>query len=487
MTFQPFPTDALPQPVRRFVRTGAQAVGCDPSYFALPMLTALAAAIGNTRRIELKRGWAAPPILWTAVVGESGTAKTPAFRIVMRPIRQREQRALAQHAEALADYRQQLVRHEAELAAWKRDRLAGEPPLAPGEPQAQRSIVSDATVEALAPILLANPRGLLLACDELAGWLGSFDRYSSGKGKDAAHWLSMHAGDSIVVDRKTGEPRTIFVPQAAVCVTGGIQPGTLRRALGIEHRESGLAARLLLSCPPRTAKRWTEAEIDLQTEADIARLFDRLYELEPLSDDNGQGRPAMVELTSDAKALWTNYYDGHGQEQVELEGDLAAAWSKLEEYAARLALVIHLTRWAAADRTLKTSEAADAASVSAGIRLAQWFKGEARRVYGRLEETDDESARRRLAEWIDLRGGDASAREVQKGCRWLSAPGAAERALIDLVRAGEGVWEPTPPGQVGQPTRRFRLSARRRVGSRRYSPRTSDLTGFRRPMARGRR
>ena len=83
--FEPFPVDALPEPLRGFVAAGAKAIGCDPSYLALPILTALAAAIGNTRRIQLKRGWTAPAMSWAAIVGESGTAKTPAFKLVMRP------------------------------------------------------------------------------------------------------------------------------------------------------------------------------------------------------------------------------------------------------------------------------------------------------------------------------------------------------------------------------------------------------------------
>ena len=132
----------------------------------------------------------------------------------------------------MRDYEAELAHYEKALAEWKRDKnTTGEPPTKPEAPQAERCIVSDTTVEALAPLLLANPRGLLLARDELAGWIGSFDRYAGGKGgADAAHWLSMHNGESIVVDRKTGIPRTIYVPQAAVCVCGGIQPAILHRA-----------------------------------------------------------------------------------------------------------------------------------------------------------------------------------------------------------------------------------------------------------------
>jgi hypothetical protein len=343
------------------------------------------------------------------------------------------------------------------MSAWKK-KGSGLPPAEPEEPHAERFIVSDTTVEALAPILLDNPRGLLLARDELAGWIGSFDRYT-GKGKagaDSANWLSMFNAESIFVDRKTGIPRTIHVPQAAVCVSGGIQPAILQRALGVEHRESGLAARLLLTCPPRKAKRWTEADIDPSAEAELVRLFDRLYELQPTTDDDGEPRPVLVCLSGEAKAAWIAYYNAHAAEQTDLTGDMAAAWSKLEEYAARLALVVHYVRWAAGDVANETR--LDAASMNAGIVLAKWFKHEARRVYAMLDESDAERDHRRLVEWIGRKGGAVTAREVRQGCRWLKEPGAAEAALEELVKAGRGSWEHSPPGQRGQPTRRFKLS-----------------------------
>jgi hypothetical protein len=460
--FRPFPVGTLPEPIRRYVSAGARAIGCDPSYLALPLLTALAAAIGTTRRLELKRGWSATAILWTAIVGESGTAKTPAFELVMRPVRGRQRRALERYAEAVKGYEADLARWEKGYAAWKRDKnTAGDPPAKPDPPQAERYVVSDTTVEALAPILLANPRGLLLARDELAGWIGSFDRYA-GKGRagaDAANWLSMFNAESIIVDRKTGTPRTIHVPQAAVCVTGGIQPDILKRVLGTEHRESGLAARLLVTCPPPKAKRWTEADIDPKAEAELARLFDRLYDLRPARGDDGQTCPVTVRLLPEAKVAWTAYYDAHAEEQAQLTGDLAAAWSKLEEYAARLALVVHFTRWGADDPTLTNADRVDAASMDVGIRLATWFKGEARRVYAMLGESDADRDERRLVEWIERKGGSVTAREAQQGCRWLREPGAAESALNALARDGEGAWQEAPTtGKGGRATRLFVLS-----------------------------
>jgi hypothetical protein len=461
LAFRPFPVDALPEPIRDFVAAGAKAIGCDVSYLALPLLTAIAAAIGNTRRLELKRGWSAPPILWGAIVGESGTAKTPAFKLVMRPIRERQRKALERYAQEIKQDEADVARWEKEMAAWKRSKDATEePPAKPDSPQAERFVVSDTTVEALAPILMANPRGLLLARDEVAGWIGSFDRYA-GKGKagaDAANWLSMFNAENIIVDRKTGFPRTIFVSHASVCVVGGIPPMILARALSAEHRESGLAARLLLTCPPRKAKRWTDADVDPKAEAELARLVDRLYELQATVNDDGESRPVLVRLTDDAKDAWKAYFNAHANEQVELSGDMAAAWSKLEEYAARLALVLHFIRWAANDPTLTDADRVDIASMNAGISLATWFKHEARRVYAMLDETEADRDQRGLVEWIDRKGGSVTAREVQQGCRWLKQSGAAETALEELVKAGRGAWEPSPAGQRGQPTRRFKLS-----------------------------
>jgi hypothetical protein len=321
--------------------------------------------------------------------------------------------------------------------------------------------VSDTTVEALAPILLANPRGVLLARDELAGWIGSFDRYA-GKGKagaDEANWLTMFGGESIVVDRKTGVPRTIHVPQASVGVTGGIQPGILRRVLGAEHRDSGLAARLLVAFPPRKAKRWTDADIDPAAEAGLARLFDRLHDLQPTQSDDGGDRPVLVRLTPGAKAAWTAYYDAHAEEHADLTGDLSAAWSKLEEYAARLALVVHFARWAANDPGLANANLVDADSMNAGITLAKWCKNEARRVYTMLDEPTSARDVRRLVEWIERKGGSVTARDVQQGCRWLKEPGTAEAALNGLAKAGRGAWQDAPTAaKGGRPSRVFVLS-----------------------------
>jgi len=84
----------------------------------------------------VERGWAAPAILWAAIVGESGTAKTPAFKLALRAVRERQRKALKRHADAMRGYEAELLHYEKALAQWNRDKKAtDDPPTKPEAPQ----------------------------------------------------------------------------------------------------------------------------------------------------------------------------------------------------------------------------------------------------------------------------------------------------------------------------------------------------------------
>jgi hypothetical protein len=155
-------------------------------------------------------------------------------------------------------------------------------------------------------------------------------------------------------------------------------------------------------------------------------------------------------------SAFKSYFNANGIEQVDETGDLSAAFSKLEEYAARLALIVHYLRWAAGDVTDELL--LDVDSMNAGIALATWFKGEARRVYAMLDESDVDRDQRRLIEWIVRKNRPVSAREVQQHCRWLREPGKAKDALDKLVAAGLGTWQELPTTAMGgAPSKVFTL------------------------------
>ena len=459
--FKAYPVDALPEPLASFVAETADAIGCDPAYVALPLLVVAGAAIGTTRRLELKAGYSVPAILWSVVVGESGTSKSPALRSVLEHVRGRERRLREEYALDRRDYEDAIEAYEKERSAWRASKAAGDPPERPAEPASRRCLVTDTTVEALAVKLSDNPRGLLLARDELAGWLNSLDRYakSGGGSGDESFYLSAYNGEPHAVDRRTGDRREVFVAQAALWLTGSIQPAILRRALGTERRESGLLARLLLTAPPPRPATWSEKEVSPLTRQWLHDVLDRLYGLDPDVDAEGREEPRLVRLAAAAKAAYVAWHDRHGEELAELTGDRAAAWSKLRETAARLALIVHAVRVAVGDAT---DDDVDAESMDRALRLVEWHKHETRRVYSILGQTDEEAAERqaddRLAAWIDRHGGTTTARDLISRCRWIATSDDAEAALRRLVAAGRGEWRDRPPSERGgRPTRDFVL------------------------------
>ncbi len=460
--FRPFPVEALPEPIAGLVRAGSKALSCDPSYIALPLLAGLASAVGATRRIRLKASWTEPVVVWAAIVGESGTLKSPAVSLALSPLKRLQAYALAELPLLQEQYQRDKAIYEADYAAWKRKgRSAGEPlPEKPEEPRIRRYLIDDITLEALADRLQAAPRGLLCACDELATWLGSFDRYRAGQGGDVGRWLSIHRADSLLVDRKTGAVKTVYIPRAAVSVCGGIQPGTFRRALGVEHVENGLAARLLLAMPPRTVKVWTDAAVDRGLQKQVDRVFGRLLALDFCTDE-GTGEetaPVDIPLSSDGKRAWIEFYNHHAKEQANLTGELAAAFSKLEGYAARLALLVHLVRVATDDSTVNSMEI-DAQSVTAGATLVSWFGNEVRRVCATFGESEEARERRELEELIRRKGGSVTSRDLMRSSRQYATAAAAESALEDLVKAGIGTWRKDDHGGGrGRPVRRFDLA-----------------------------
>lgn len=461
--WQPYPTDALPEPLRDFVTEAAASIGCDETFVALPLLAAAGAAIGTTARLALKPDWPVPPILWPVVVGESGTAKSPALAAVTEHVQRHEKELRDQHLADVGDFEAAKASHDKAFSAWQKSKKDEQPPRRPEYPVAQRALVVDPTVEALATVLADNPRGVLLARDELAGWLGSMDRYASGRsGGDEAFWLSAYDGRPHSVDRRTGNRTSIYVQSVAVWITGCIQPGVLRRSVGTERRESGLLARLLLAAPPKQPQLWSETTVGVLTRDRLGSVLDGLYRLTSTTDRLGLACPRQVTLSREAKEIFVPWHDEHSQQTIGHTGDLAAAWSKLKEVAARIALILHEVSVVAGlhDQPDEVSKA----TIEAAIRLTEWHKNETRRVYELLAETEEEVTARqhdeRLVAFVERRGGTVTARDVVAGCRHVATSDDAEAALSRLVAAGVGSWQRRPPGPAGgRPTRSFVLSA----------------------------
>jgi Protein of unknown function (DUF3987) len=414
----PFPTAALPSAVRRYVDASADAIGCDTAMIALPKLAGLGRMIGLSRVIELKPGWIEPAILWIALVAASGTHKTPAIKKATEIVR---------------------------------DFDDGNAPNRKNRP-CSRFIVNNITMPALFELLADEPDGLLLVQDELAGWLRQIGKSPSGVGTDIGHWLSAWSAEPLRVDRKTGSRPSLNLRRPAISLIGGVQPDTLRRAIGLEHMQDGLCARLLLAMPESRPVRWTDCMVPHSVEREMRSVYEQLLLLRP----NVDGEPAAIPLSAGARRIWIEFYNGHHAHIETLDQELRAAGTKSTAYAARFALIVQLCR------SVEIGEGCaeiDEDAIRTGIELSSWCFGEARRIYRVLTETEEDRIHRQLIDLIHRRGGQVTARELMRASSHFHTVAAAEKALASLVVAGCGRWDfDNHGGGRGRPVSRFLLT-----------------------------
>lgn len=194
----------------------AQIIGADPCALAWSAISAASAALDGRIRLQMKQRdtWTVPPFIWLALIGAPSTKKTPILDAAWEPL-QRAQNA---------DLQAWRTEHARWSALPKKER-ADTP-----EPQPRRRLVShDATIESIQDILGRQDRGLGILRDELAGWVGSLEKYNSGRGSaaDRAFFLQSFNGGHYVVDRVSRG--TVAIDNLGLAIAGGIQPERLHQ------------------------------------------------------------------------------------------------------------------------------------------------------------------------------------------------------------------------------------------------------------------
>jgi hypothetical protein len=376
MSYAEFPYDRLPKPMASIVHYGAKAIGCDKSYLAIAALCMIGGILGGSRRLMAKRNWLVPPILWGVLLGESGTSKSPALKMIRKPLDEWERK---------------------ELHFWERAKENAEALGQPVPRRNRRIQIRDTTVEALMPLAKENPLGLLLVRDELAGLLESFNCYKKQGGGDEAFFLSAFDGESHSVDRKRDREH-IFVPSVSLSILGGIQPGIFARLMCQKHRESGLLARFLIVNPPSKAKRRNDAEVSDKVEAEWKEVVCKLIDLEMAQDENGNTTPLVIPLAPAAKSLFWDFYDSHNLALSEESGTWRSFLAKAEQLPLRLALILHHVRWASGEQVDVTE--VDEKTMKAAIDLTRWFIDEASRIYGELDTSEEDRQLQQMEDWM---------------------------------------------------------------------------------------
>ena len=385
--------------------------------------------------------WSEPSVLWIAAVGDPSSSKIPAAGPVLRAIDDVERKLGRDFENVHRTWETEAEVARTKEASWKKEvqdavKNGVFPPKKtpeceiPEEPVPPRIMASDATPEALAKLIKANPKGLLYYNDELAGWSGNINRYTNGDNKPM--WLSAHGARSHVIDRKSHKP--IHISHFAMSVFGGIQPDKLKRCF-LDGDDDGLAARILWFWPDSVAltRPQSGASHDF-----ICQAFDRLSELQPSLDSDGYPQPTTLNLTEDAQTLFHDWRCTHREDLKATAGPLASAYGKHYGALLRVALMLELMFWCAHGGLEPTTIPKETIEKAIAF-FDKYAKPMAARVFGDAALPIAERQAATLAKWLLANDRtDFNAREVRRtaGLPGLSNSKAFDAATTILVEAG---------------------------------------------------
>jgi len=405
-TWQPFPLETFPSQLRYFIDEISRSIGIDPANAAVCVLSILSGTIGRSFQIEVKRTYPELPMLWCAMIADSGFGKTPPLRFAQEPIHRLQSKAHKAYEEERKDYEKQMERYKRN----QRKGAAAYDLIRPTEPVMQRYYASDCTTEALVPVLDQNPYGLCLIRDEIAAFFNGLDAYRSGKCVDRQKYIEMHNGLSVSVDRKKDGYAVADTP--SLSIIGGIQTDIIRQTIKSEpdFLTTGFGARFLMAYPPAEPILWNSNEPDVDAVSSYAALIDRIlsYRLKFRPDE-----PGIITLTPEAKELIFDFQNRHASESLNVsDGGVRTVMNKAGMHAARLCLNLHIIEHAEKDMDPLTPVSPE--TMQRALSLTEWFLNEAYRIYAMLRQKEQvDSEADIIYAKIKQHGGESTVRKLK--------------------------------------------------------------------------
>jgi hypothetical protein len=404
----PFPVDLLPQPWRDWVSDTARSTGAPADYVAQAVLAAVAGLCGAGVAVRISPVWVEPMVLWQALVGGPSSGKSPALAPVRRL-----------------------------LAAIEEEFRAGDDAERPA-----RMVVADTAIEAVAAVVSANPRGVILWRDEPSCWLADLDH----------RWLDAWAAGGVALDRATRNA-PLQLERCPVSILGTFRPDRLEETL--RDGNDDVAARFLYSWPARPPY-CPLGDRGTASHDEALKMLRRIVRKARTPDD-----PLVVPFDQHGAKAFDGFLAGLHAELRHAEG-LEAGWlGKGAGTVARLAGALELLAWSGSGATgLPGHIGRD--QVEAAARLwTDYFRPHARAVLDLAAPTDLQCQARRVVRW--LRAGDrmeATREDIRRHalCRTVNA------SRTDLVLGrlyAAGIVRPAPheiSPQGGRPAQRWQVN-----------------------------
>lgn len=356
-----FPIDIFPATIQAIIAETNKTLNFPIDFIGSSLLFAASVAIGNSSRVRFKNGFDQPAVLYLTLVGPPGTNKSHPLNWALLPLQNIDSENYSKYELEMQIYEQAKSNPDSETES---------------KPHWAQTIIKDFTPEALTAAHQRNKRGLGVHADELAGWLGNFQRYN--KGSEQEFWLSAWNGSNLSFIRKTSDPVYLSLP--FISVAGTIQPGVLDR-MAEGRTENGFMDRFIFSVPDGLKM---EPLNDKDLNSEVFDAWDRI--INQILDIPMNEEPRVLELSQDARRLFLSWNQIKTKEANESEDEvLSGIFSKMVLYCLRFALIMELLNYATGK---SEGQNIGAKSMDAAIQLTEHFTCNAIKINSMVLDPD---------------------------------------------------------------------------------------------------
>lgn len=350
--------DFLPPELAQPIEAIAQQMGSPEAAFITTLLPVAGSLLAPGTEIDTG-SFKQPPIIYSGVVAGSGSKKSPTQKVITKPLTQYLQ------GEANRIYERRLESFQAAEANWKKSKDGSLPP---EKPIPREYYTADATREGLVQMLSQDQEhGLLIYSEELNGFFQGQNQYRGGKGADVEAFLSFFDNTGTKVNRANGT--RIATNHSSVNITGSIQPGVLRSAMGDMQDTNGLWSRFL----------WCNYTLK---KGQFINTFDMTPALIDLYQTLETFKSQTYQLAPEASQEYERFYDvlDNKTRDRSIAPGLQNVYAKMQGYTVRIALILHCIEAAIVGKKQPPTQIS-ATTLRKAIGLVRYYIGQVKLIH----------------------------------------------------------------------------------------------------------
>jgi hypothetical protein len=318
----------LPQLIADIAFSNAEIMAGDPGALAMSLLTGVSAVISTKIKVKVRAAehndWKESARIWTLLIGEAGSTKSPLMRAAIEPLTDLDFKLGKDFIEEDKVYK----------AVPKDEKDQHDKPV-------RRTVIfNNVSIEAATDSLLDNPAGALFFSDEARAIFGTASKYA-GKGNNGAE----HSGRAFLLSAYNSEYCKVMrigrgekAGYPSISMLGSTQPDVLYKLAAEAENNDGMIQRLNPVFIPESLPDLSEDESPSHPFALYHDLIKKLF--------NNPLQHGTTIRFSQRGQEWMNKMMVYCRDAYNLERvtnpQLATSYRKLEAMYARFCLIYHM-------------------------------------------------------------------------------------------------------------------------------------------------